>query len=135
MDNLSEKEKITSLIKEAIKVLCVNGLTYNVGFALEGALQVITDARQRFHVDLNEVVGLTSEDLTSLKQELNIRENAEGLITTEIMSSNIHDIGNSTYLTKQYWYYDTQSHKKYTVNSFASLVTQGQSQVTAACNI
>ena len=69
-----EQKTLSGLIAEAIRVLCQNGLTYNAGFAVEGVLQVITDNKQVFRIDIEEVIGMTSEALTSLKQEMNIPE-------------------------------------------------------------
>ncbi len=67
-----EHQKISALIKEAIRVLCQNGLTYNEGFAVEGVLQVITDTKQAFQIDVNEMMGLNADDVTVLKQEMGV---------------------------------------------------------------
>ncbi len=72
----AEQEKISDLLREAIRVLIGNGVDHNKGFAVEGRLQVITDTKQTFEIDVNELMGLTNEDLITLKQELNISEQA-----------------------------------------------------------
>ncbi len=70
MEYSEEQSKITDLIKEAITVLCKSGLTYNVGFALEGEIKIMLDTKKMFRISLNEVFGLTIEDLIILKKEL-----------------------------------------------------------------
>ncbi len=56
-------------------MLCKNsGLCYNEVFAVKGVLQVMTDTKQQFQVNIDEVFESTSGDITSVKQETNISE-------------------------------------------------------------
>ncbi len=70
----SEQQKLSGLIREAIVVLSNHVLSDIRGFRVDGVLQFITDTKQAFKIDINETYGMKSEELTSLKEQMNIQE-------------------------------------------------------------
>ncbi len=87
-----EKEKISDLIREALRVLVSNGVSHNMGFAVEGGIRVITDTKEMFEVDINEVVGITNDELTTLKQELNIQQ--DHVMESTVKTGNLQTTNN-----------------------------------------
>ena len=70
MSSKTQQQKISFLVREAIMVLCRNGLNYKSGFAAEGTIDILLDTHEMFQININEVVGLTSDEVTHLKQEM-----------------------------------------------------------------
>ncbi len=56
MDLTVEQHKISQIIRDTISALCKNGLTYNIGFMLEGVVKVFIDSEQPFLININDTV-------------------------------------------------------------------------------
>ncbi len=84
-----EHHQISNLIREAMTTLCKNGLTYNLGFALEGKIQVLLDTRVTFEIKVNEVFGLTGTELISLKQDLDVSNQQVVAVPSSMRTGNV----------------------------------------------
>ena len=51
-----DQAKVQALLKEAITVLCKNGLTYRSEFSVEGLLGITLDNEEVFLISINEVI-------------------------------------------------------------------------------
>ncbi len=60
---MEEQKKATSLVREAVRVLCQNSLTFDQSLTVEGALHVTLDNVLTFRIDINESVGLNNEQV------------------------------------------------------------------------
>ena len=63
---LEEQEKVKALLREAVTVLCRNGLTFNSELTVEGLLGITVDNKEVFLVNINEKIkhdnGSTGKD-------------------------------------------------------------------------
>ena len=56
----SDKERVKTLLKETVTLLCKNGLEYKNSFRIEGLLGITIDEEDVFLINLNESVGSDS---------------------------------------------------------------------------
>ena len=60
MIGLEEQEKVRALLREAVTVLCRNGLTYSAELTVEGLLGITLDNQDVFLVNINETIKRNS---------------------------------------------------------------------------
>ncbi len=68
MDYEAEHEKVSSLIQDALSLLCKECLNYNRGFTLEGEVKVVIDTEQTFHIFIKDAIGDVPHVFTTAKK-------------------------------------------------------------------
>lgn len=66
----ADQERVRTLLKESISILCKNGLTYNQEITVEGLLGVTVDKREIFLVNVNELLKSDECELSSSQPSL-----------------------------------------------------------------
>ncbi len=75
----TDQQKVQALLREAITVLCKNGLKYKAGFCVEGLLGItLFDDDQVFLVNIKETI---KEEIDESQTEKHARHNTDSYIT------------------------------------------------------